>query len=926
MSFQVGSLVRARGREWVVLPESSEQTLRLKPLGGSDIEIATVLPTLEKIEPASFALPDPRFLGDARSARLLRDAVRIGFRSSAGPFRSMAAVAVEPRPYQLVPLLMALRLEPVRLLIADDVGIGKTVEAALVAKELIARGEAEQLCVLCPPHLAEQWQAELAAKFDIDAALVLPSTVSKLERELMGHESIFEHYPVTIVSLDYIKQTNRRDDFLRACPDLVIVDEAHTCTQGGQASQMRYQLLKRLSAKPSRHLLLVTATPHSGNDQSFRSLLSLLDADFENLPEDLGGEHNRPDRERLARHFVQRRRADVSKHFIEDTPFPKRLESEQTYKLHPDYRKLLESAVDLARDTIRDATGTEFQQRIRWWSALALLRSISSSPDAALTTLSARANAAGGEDLQAIEDIGKRSVLDLVDSEPSEGIDVSPGSDAEEGDTPLRRRLMALKRQAETITPEKDHKLQKLASVVSKLVSEGNSPIVFCKYIATAEYVAGYLRSTLRQTEVVCVTGQLPHDEREERVYALSEHERRVLVCTDCLSEGINLQEWFDAVVHADLAWSPTRHEQREGRVDRFNQKTDTVKIVTVYGEDNGVDGIVFEVLLRKHKAIRSALGISVPVPVDSAKALEAIFEALLLKGARDFTPSLFTDVEMEEQRGLNLEWQQAADRETRNRTLFAQNAIKVDEVATELREVREALGAPADVERFFRESVLLSGGKCENKPMFQLDLEATPRALKDAVGFSQPFRASFQLPSPRGAVQLSRTSPWVERLASHVLDAALSGEDAIASRCGAIATDCVTELTCLLLLRFRFQIVSSKRELLAEDAAFVSFRGMATSPTWLQPEDLERLLAAESRSNLAPDFQRSMLRSVLAQFDSLRRPLRELARMRGERLLESHRRVRRALDGTTAAREVRPQGEPDILGAYLFVPAGDVG
>ncbi len=158
MSFSVGSLVLARGREWVVLPESSDKILRLKPLGGTDIEIASILTQIEKVEPAEFEPPDPAKAGDARSARLLRDAVRLGFRSSAGPFRSLGSIAVEPRPYQLVPLLMALRQNPVRLLIADDVGIGKTVESALVAKELLARGEAEQLCVLCPPHLAEQWQ------------------------------------------------------------------------------------------------------------------------------------------------------------------------------------------------------------------------------------------------------------------------------------------------------------------------------------------------------------------------------------------------------------------------------------------------------------------------------------------------------------------------------------------------------------------------------------------------------------------------------------------------------------------------------------------------------------------------------------------------------------------------------------------------
>ena len=385
MSFTVGTLVKARGREWVVLPESQDEFLVVRPLGGTDAEVAGIDMALEPVEPASFDLPDPTRLGGFQSCRMLRNAIRLGFRSSAGPFRSFGKIAVEPRPYQLVPLLMALKLDPVRLLIADDVGIGKTVEALLIARELLDRAEVQRMTVHCPPHLAEQWQEEMREKFHIEAELVLSNTARRLDR-VCGNRSVFDVFPYTIVSLDYIKSENRCDDFIRACPELVIVDEAHTCTSSGQPGrsstrQQRHEVVKALSEKPERHILLVTATPHSGNEEGFRSLLGLLNSEFGELPTDLSGDGNRKQRERLARYFVQRRRGDIRHYLKLDTAFPDRLEQEQTYKLgNSDYHKLFDRLLSYAREVIEDSEG---MSRVRWWAALTLLRALASSPAAA---------------------------------------------------------------------------------------------------------------------------------------------------------------------------------------------------------------------------------------------------------------------------------------------------------------------------------------------------------------------------------------------------------------------------------------------------------------------------------------------------------------------------------------------------------------
>ena len=583
-AFAPGSLVRARGREWVVLADSDDDLLVLRPLGGAEDDTAGVLAALEAVEPATFPPPAPSDLGDSTSGRLLRTALQIGFRASAGPFRSLARLAVEPRAYQFVPLLLALRQDTVRILIADDVGIGKTIEAALIAAELIAQGDVDRLAVLCSPALAEQWQRELRQKFSVDAETVLPSTANRLGRGLLLDESLFDRYPYTVISTDFIKSPQRRQEFLNHCPELVIVDEAHTCVADGaagggtRARTQRYELLQQVAANPRRHLVLVTATPHSGKEQGFRNLVGLLDPNLALVDlETVKG------RQRLARHFVQRRRGDIRQYLDEETEFPSdRHTKEAPYRLGDEYAALFDRVLDYARAEIaRPEQGNRgaVRQRVRWWSALALLRALASSPAAAAATLRTRADAAGAGSVEEADQRGRAAVLDSGDDESLEAIDATPGADTTaveeegEGKDPAgaagagggeRRRLLDLARAAERLRgPEQDRKLSVVINEVKALLADGYDPIVFCRFIDTADYVAGHLRRALGSAATVsAVTGELPPALREAEIAALAATAgRHVLVATDCLSEGVNLQDGFQAVVHYDLAWNPTRHE-----------------------------------------------------------------------------------------------------------------------------------------------------------------------------------------------------------------------------------------------------------------------------------------------------------------------------------------------------------------------------
>ncbi len=936
-AFAVGSLVRARGREWVVLPESEPDFLVCRPLGGTDDEVAGLHLGLEAVEPATLAPPSVEHVGDHVSGRLLRDAVRLGFRHSAGPFRSVARIACEPRPYQLVPLLMALKLDPVRLLIADDVGIGKTVEACLIARELLDRGEIQRIAVLCPPHLAEQWQREFRDKFNLEFETVLASTARRLERGCAANQSLFEVYPFVIVSTDYIKSDRRREDFLRACPDFVIVDEAHTCAStpdAGAGRHQRHQLLKGLVKDDARHLLLVTATPHSGKDEAFRSLLGLLNPELAHLSEDLAGEANRAHRERLAAHLVQRRRADIEHYLKEDTPFPERESpaDDPTYKLHPEYRQLFDRALAFAREMVQDEEGGPRHQRIRWWSALALLRSLASSPAAAVATLTARAASAEAETEREVDDIGCRTVLDAIDDEASEeGGDVAPGSEPGELDesAALRRRLREMAAVAEDLKGEKDLKLQRAVKLLKELIKEGFNPIVFCRFIPTAEYLATHLREALpKKVAVEAVTGLLPPPDREARVAALGAMAQRVLVATDCLSEGINLQDHFDAVLHYDLAWNPTRHEQREGRVDRYGQKRKQVRVLTYYGTDNGIDGVVLDVLLKKHRAIRGSLGISVPVPVDNDKFMAAILHATLMRGR---TEQLALDLVQPEKEDLHTQWQAAADREKVSRTLFAQHGIRPEAVGAELAAVRDAIGSGADVERFLREALQGYGATVSGQAPAVFKLKEVPAAVRDALkrGEDEELRARFALPVGADEVHLHRTHPLVEGLAGHVLDTALDpllAPKALARRAGVIRTRDVETRTTLALLRLRFHIVTGRgadeRALLAEDCHLAAWRGAGAAAEWLTRHQAEQLLLAAPAANVAPEAGRHFAEKALEDLPALRSELERLAHAEAERIREAHERVREAVKGRGKTR-VEPKLPLDVLGVYVYLPAG---
>ena len=918
-NFMPGNLVRARGREWVVQSESRRDWLRLRPLGGADDDTIALIPELElqPVTPATFPWPEPKHAGNHAAALLLRDALRLKLRAGGGPFRSFGNIAVEPRGYQLVPLLMALRLTTVRLLIADDVGIGKTIEAGLIARELMDRGEIARLAVLCPPHLVEQWQSELETRFNLHAVPLTSASAARIERDLPHGVSLFDHYPVVVVSLDYIKSERHREHFLAIAPECVIVDEAHTCASGGTGKQLRFELLQRLVKDENRHLIMLTATPHSGDEAAFYNLLSLLDPRFGALQNRVSASD--PLRQELARHFVQRRRKDIAEWQAETGDgrgFPRRMKSEVTYQLSGDWGAFFDSVQDYCRELAETIEQQgEGRGRLIWYATLALLRCVASSPAAAVKALTTRLEGSVDDDDLLTDERLQDGEADDLDSN-----DLEPPAQLEEAS-----RLQGLIKEAERLSGKAgDPKLAALIRHVDGMVNDGYHTVVFCRYIATAHYVAEHLRKAFPKASIEAITGEYTPEQRRERVEAMEEGDLRILVATDCLSEGVNLQHLFTAVVHYDLAWNPTRHEQREGRVDRFGQQSAEVRCTMLWGQDNPVDGFVLNVILRKGETIQKELGVLVPMPEDKERISQALVKAALMKRSESHRSSPQASFDFDEPERilapLQAQWQDALEKAKANRTVFAQRRIRPDEVLPEWQKQQEALGTQADVQRFVHSACARLNAPLEpaRKQQFRFLPQHLPEALRQRLadeGIAKPMLLNFN--------ELHRSHPLVSVLAEHLLETSLTGEAGIAARCAATVTDAVEVVTTVYLLRLRHQLSYVRRhepfQMMAEETVALAVAGRSNTQ-WLEGDAVARLLECVPSGNLPVEAIQREIRTALNFIAAHPEQLQTLAEQRAKTLLADHQRVR------DAARDIGQYSvnaclPVDVMGVYVLLP-----
>ena len=583
------------------------------------------------------------FDGDGNLFRLVSEAQRIRLAHLFDPVLAVHTSIVDPLPHQITAVYDSmLPRQPLRFLLADDPGAGKTIMAGLLIKELIARGDLERCLVVCPGSLAEQWQDELYRRFQLPFEIM---TNDKLEAARTGNW--FSETPLAIARLDKLSRDENVQALLRARDggwDLVICDEAHKMSASFFGGEIRYTKRHRLGQMLStrtRHFLLLTATPHNGKEEDFQLFMALLDGDrFEGRFRD--GVHT-ADVSDLMRRMVKERLFK-----FDATPlFPERRAYAVPYKLSDGEARLYREVSDYVREEFNRAEALQSDKRAGTvgFALTILQRRLASSPEAIYQSLRRRkerlesrlrelqllqrgsqvaASLSGSvpewddEDIADLEDAPDDEIV-AAEEEILDRATAARTSDELNAEIQSLRQLESL---AQTVRAGgNDKKWQELADLLNRLFAVASyvneesfvpSPhqklVVFTEHRDTLNYLHQRITTLLgRQEAVVMIHGGIGREDRRAiQESFLHDPEVQILLATDAASEGINLQR-AHLMVNYDLPWNPNRIEQRFGRIHRIGQ-TEVCHLWNLIAEETR-EGDVYHTLLEKLEEARKALG-----------------------------------------------------------------------------------------------------------------------------------------------------------------------------------------------------------------------------------------------------------------------------------------------------------------------------
>jgi superfamily II DNA or RNA helicase len=573
---------------------------------------------------------------DGNLFRLVSEAKRISLAYLFDPFLAVQTSNVDPLPHQIEAVYeKMLPRQPLRFLLADDPGAGKTIMAGLFCKELIIRGDVERCLIIAPGSLIEQWQDELWQKFALPFEIL---TKDMIEAARSGNP--FAERSLLIARLDHLSRNEELQAKLAVTDwDLIIVDEAHKMAahyRGGETKETKRYKLGRLAGSLTRHFLLMTATPHAGIEEDFQLFLALLDGDrFEGKPRDASHAIDTSD---LMRRLVKEKLLK-----FDGTPlFPERRAYTAVYPLSDDetllYKRVTDYVVEeMNRADRLKAEGEGSRGAIVGFALTGLQRRLASSPEAIYQSLSRRRKRLEkrlgeertrrrGAELAAL--MGRNGIRGMDDDFDFDDLPEGELEELEEelvDEASAARTIADLMQEIATLTDLEelarqlrasgtDKKWEELSRILQHTPemhdSDGNQRklIVFSEHRDTLNYLVRKLRELLgREDAVVSIHGGVPRDQRRKIQEAfIHDKEVLVLVATDAAGEGINLQR-AHLMVNYDLPWNPNRIEQRFGRVHRIGQ-TEVCHLWNLVAEDTR-EGQVFQRLFEKLDEQRKALG-----------------------------------------------------------------------------------------------------------------------------------------------------------------------------------------------------------------------------------------------------------------------------------------------------------------------------
>ncbi|NPV89867.1 MAG: DUF3883 domain-containing protein [Firmicutes bacterium] len=703
------------------------------------------------------------FDADANLLRLASEAYRINLAHIFDPYLAVHTSEIEPLPHQISAVYqeMLSRL-PLRYILADDPGAGKTIMTGLFLKELLVRGDLKRCMIVSPGNLAEQWQDELYRKLNLRFEIL---TNDRIESAVTGN--VFTEANRCIVRLDKLSRNEKIQEKLRVTDwDLIVCDEAHKMSAtvwGGEIKYTKRFQLGRLLSSITRHFLLLTATPHNGKEEDFQLFMSLIDQDrFEGV---VRSGNQAVDVSDVMRRLVKE---DLLK--FDGTPlFPERRAYTVNYDLSPLEAKLYTAVTDYVQDEFNRADNLNHERKTTVGFALTILqRRLASSPEAIYQSLKRRRERL--ESRLAEERLGKRSSDYTVPDYDDYDDDDMSSAELEDTEEKVVDQASAAQTIAELeaeITTLK--KLERMANDVrqsgedrkwdelSKLLQDNDNMfsgdglrkklIIFTEHRDTLRYLTDKTRSLLGSEEaVVTIHGSMLRDERRkvEEVFK-QDKEVRILVATDAAGEGINLQR-AHLMVNYDLPWNPNRLEQRFGRIHRIGQ-TEVCHLWNLVSRETR-EGMVFQRLFEKLEQEREALKGKVFDVLGKVTFENKPLRDLLIEAIRYGNDPAVRD-------RLNQVVDHSLNREELQK-LLDENALTEDTMDVHrvmaIREDMERMEAhklqPHFIETFFIEAFQSVGGKIRPREKGRYEITSVPFAVRNRdmqIGFGEPVLLRYE-------------------------------------------------------------------------------------------------------------------------------------------------------------------------------------